>query len=252
MEVLGVLDLQGGVIARGVAGRRREYRPIVSRLTTATTPREVAQALRRRYALEELYLADLDAIAGAEPAWAVYEALQADGFRLWVDPGLRTPEQACRLAEAGVQGIVAGLETLAGPAALAEIVANLGQRVVFSLDLNSGLPLAAGPDWRGRSTAAIASMALDVGVQRLLVLDLARVGLAGGPGTEGLCFRLATDYPDRQIWAGGGIRDLADLRQLASGGVRAVLLASALHDERISPEELHALRLWHDTPGANS
>lgn len=250
MDVLGVLDLQGGAVVRGVAGRRQDYRPIVSRLTHATGPREVAEALRKRYALEELYLADLDAIAGAEPAWITYQALQAGGFRLWVDAGVRSAAQAQQLARAGVQGIVAGLETLAGPAALAEMVADLGQRIVFSLDLKTGQPLTVSPEWHGRSAAAIAGTALDLGLQRLLVLDLARVGLVEGPGTEELCARLATDYPDRSIWAGGGIRDLADLRRLAACGVKGVLLASALHDERISPNELYSLRGLTDAPGA--
>jgi phosphoribosylformimino-5-aminoimidazole carboxamide ribotide isomerase len=246
MDILGVLDLQGSVVVRGVAGRRAEYRPIVSRLTASTAPREVAGALRRRYGLEDLYLADLDAIAGGDPALAVYQALRTDGFRLWVDPGIRTAPQALRLAEA-VTGVVVGLETLAGSAALAEIVAGLGQQVVFSLDLSDGLPRTVAPEWQGLSAAAIASQALDLGVRRLLVLDLARVGVAGGPGTETLCSRLAAANPDRQIWAGGGVRDLADLRRLAACGVQAVLLASALHDERISPDDLRALRGGHDT-----
>ena len=33
MRVIGVLDLKGGVVVRGVAGRRHEYRPIVSPLS---------------------------------------------------------------------------------------------------------------------------------------------------------------------------------------------------------------------------
>src|SRR5207253_1947746 len=64
MRILPVLDLQNGVVVRGLAGRRAEYRPVVSRLTTSHQPLDIAQAFRDIFGFEHLYLADLDAIAG--------------------------------------------------------------------------------------------------------------------------------------------------------------------------------------------
>src|SRR5260370_25522999 len=43
------------------------------------------RAFREQLGLEEIYLADLDAIAGARPAWNMYREIQALGCRLWVD-----------------------------------------------------------------------------------------------------------------------------------------------------------------------
>ena len=68
MRVVAVLDLMGGKVVRGVGGRRSEYRPVVSRLTTSCDPVAVAEAFRQQLGIDELYLADLDAIAGARPA----------------------------------------------------------------------------------------------------------------------------------------------------------------------------------------
>src|SRR5437763_9801240 len=98
LRVVPVLDLQGGVVVRGVAGRRREYRPVVSRLTDSCDPADVAAAFVRHFGLRELYVADLDAIAGSPPALATYAALHALGCSLWVDAGLRGAEQAGPLA----------------------------------------------------------------------------------------------------------------------------------------------------------
>src|SRR5579872_5647704 len=44
MRIVPVLDLLGGVVVRGVGGRRREYRPVVSRLTPSCDPLDVARA----------------------------------------------------------------------------------------------------------------------------------------------------------------------------------------------------------------
>ena len=68
MRILPVIDLKGGLVVRGVAGRRQEYRPVVSRLTPSSRPIDVAGAFRDHLGLDHLYLADLDAIAGAAPA----------------------------------------------------------------------------------------------------------------------------------------------------------------------------------------
>src|SRR5262245_32896730 len=118
MRVIPVLDLKDGQVVRGIAGRRHEYRPVVSRLTPSSQPADVARAFRDHLGLTELYLADLDAIAGAPPALPAYAAVRALGLRLWVDAGVRDLADAEPLAAAGIEGIVAGLETLRGPAAL--------------------------------------------------------------------------------------------------------------------------------------
>jgi phosphoribosylformimino-5-aminoimidazole carboxamide ribotide isomerase len=227
-------------VVRGVAGRRQEYRPVLSRLTGSSTPYDVARAFAETFGLTELYLADLDAIAGAEPSWAVYDTLRRAGCRLWVDAGVRQAQRARQLGRAGLD-VVVGLETVAGPAALAECVAALGERVVFSLDLRGGEPLGKVSAWAGADVWSIAAQALGLGVARLLVLDLGRVGAGSGTGTEALCARLAGADPNVEVWAGGGVRDRADLLRLRACGVGAVLLASALHDGALTRADLAGL-----------
>ncbi len=136
MRILPVLDVLRNEVVRGIGGRRQAYRPIVSRLTESSHPLKVARAMQGHFGWREFYLADLDAILGAEPAWAIYAALREQGFRLCVDAGVGKMTQACHLADAGIESIVVGLETIAGPAALAEIVRAFGERIVFSLDLH--------------------------------------------------------------------------------------------------------------------
>jgi phosphoribosylformimino-5-aminoimidazole carboxamide ribotide isomerase len=239
VRILPVLDLKAGQVVRGIAGRRAEYRPVVSRLTASADPRDVAVAFITQLGLMELYVADLGAIAGALPALATFAALHALGCVLWVDAGLRTAEQAEPLLAAGVERIVAGLETLAGPEELARLSERCGAGLVFSLDLKEGKPLGNTAAW-GEDAFLIAARAVALGVSSVLVLDLARVGVGEGIGTEELCERLAMAFPHVEVLAGGGVRGPEDLHRLRRCGVRGVLVASALHDGRLSREDLRA------------
>ncbi len=233
--ILPVIDVSRGVAVRAVAGRRSEYRPLVSRWTASADPLAVARAVREHFGWTHVYLADLDAIAGAEPSLALYERLRADGFRPWVDAGVGDEADAVQVAAAGVEQIIAGLETLAGPAAWQAIVRRLGgDRVVFSLDLRDGRPLSATPAW-GNDVRGIVHQAIDSGGRRIIVIDLARVGTGGGTGTEELCAELVRQYPGVDFHVGGGVRGPDDLRRLEAIGVAGVLLASALHDGAIRP-----------------
>ena len=234
MRVLPVLDLMGGHVVRGIAGRRAEYRP----LARASDPLTVARGFRRDFGLATLYVADLDAIAAKPPSIAVYEQLMADGFTLWLDAGLRGAADAKPLL--GAHRLIAGLETLASPGHLAELVDEVGaERLVFSLDLKDGKPLAS-TDWPV-DPMAIARTAISFGIRSIIVLDLARVGVGQGIGTGDLCVSLRREFPPLEIITGGGIRQASDLLNLETLGVDWALVASALHDGEIGRDDVVAL-----------
>jgi phosphoribosylformimino-5-aminoimidazole carboxamide ribotide isomerase len=242
MPILPVLDLKQGQVVRGIAGRRAEYRPIVSKLTRSSRPLDVARALYQHFGFTELYIADLDGIERAVRHFQVLEALAGDGFRLWVDAGICKPADAIQLRDVGVTTFVVGLETVGAPKVLRDVCERMGPlQTVFSLDMNNSRPLGDLAHWGRGDAWGIAQRAVDAGVVRLLVLDLARVGVSGGTGTEELCARLKREHPHRELTAGGGIRGPDDVRQLYAIGVDHVLIASALHDGRITPNDVTAL-----------
>jgi len=234
MRIIPVIDLKAGHVVHAVGGRRDEYRPIRSKLVNSSCPEIVARTFRDVLNLYELYVADLDAIAGVEPAWNVYRTLAGMDLGLLVDAGVRDVATAQAVQEAGVSGVVVGLETVGGPRLLREIVERIGRDAVwFSLDLKGGRPLGDVSDWRDPSAEGIAAEVIASGVRRLIVLDLARVGERGGTGTDELCRRLLDAEPNFQLVAGGGVRNNEDLDRLAAIGVSGVLVATALHEQRI-------------------
>jgi len=244
MRIIPVIDLLAGQVVRGIAGRREEYRPIVSSLIADASPLSVAQAFITRFGLRECYLADLDAIGGAEPAWQVYADLMALGLNLWVDAGIGDVGRAAALARyecrsRPLAGIVVGLESVPGPESLGELFISIGdERLIFSLDLKDARPMAKTPGWSAMPPVEIASTAVELGARRLIVLDLARVGTDGGVGTEMLCRSIRQNHPQIELIAGGGVRHAQDLRSLAAAGCDAALMASALHDGRITKTQV--------------
>jgi phosphoribosylformimino-5-aminoimidazole carboxamide ribotide isomerase len=270
------MDLMHAQVVRGVGGRRDEYRPIQSILCNDARPITVARAFAE-LGFRQLYVADLDAIqkgvgslfphehTGVQkgvgsrdsrpPSWSIYEVLMRAGLDLWIDAGLTGADDARELAAFEVDGrpiagIVAGLESLADPQALADMCDAVGPvRLVFSLDLKLGVPLVGSPAWNGLSPQQIAAVALRAGVRRMIVLDLANVGMSAGVSTIPLCRALRCLAPELQIIAGGGVRGPADLDALARAGCDAALVASALHDGRLSAAEC-AARSTRTIPGS--
>jgi phosphoribosylformimino-5-aminoimidazole carboxamide ribotide isomerase len=246
MRIAAVLDLLNRVVVRGVAGDRASYRPIESGLTSETTPIGVVDALLRTLPLELFYLADLDAIGGGEPNWEAYGDIAERVGELWIDAGVSSPAAARRLAEFSsgdhrVSRIIVGLESLTREEDLRSTFDQLGpERAVFSLDLKQGRPLTSIDAWREARPTAIAEQALDAGYGQMIVLDLAGVGTGQGLLAADLCRRIKEAHADVELTSGGGVRHLEDLRRLAEAGCSTALVASALHDGRLTRSDLLA------------
>lgn len=240
MRIIPVMDLIRGQVVRGVAGRRDEYRPVQSILAADARPRTVAQAFAER-GFREVYIADLDAIGGAQPTPETYEVIAGFGLSLWIDAGLadltRTAELAdLRLVGRPVAGIIAGLESMPDFHMLAAMLDRVGsERLVFSLDLKAGRPLTRVAQWQELTPLALAERAIGTGVRRMIVLDLAQVGMNAGVSATSLCRELREKYPHLELTSGGGVRNEEDLQRLADSGCNAALVASALHDGRLPP-----------------
>lgn len=229
MQLIPVLDILNGVVVRGMAGRRDEYRPIQSCLTDSVEALDVARAIRSAYGMDSFYVADLDAILSGRPNEGVYRDLIADGMTLSVDAGVATGSQVRALLQLGVAQAIVGLESCPSPTALHDIVAEVPrERIVFSVDLKEGIPLAS-PAWMS-DPEEIAAQVIRCGVTRLIVLDLAGVGTGEGVPTISLCRRLRATYGSAiEITTGGGVRGSEDLELLEQAGVDGVLVASILH-----------------------
>jgi phosphoribosylformimino-5-aminoimidazole carboxamide ribotide isomerase len=241
MRVIPVIDLNGGVAVHAVRGDRERYRPLKSRIADGADPLDVARAVRDRLGLDELYVADLDAIAGGPGHLEVLGALAREA-RVMVDAGTATPAAVAPLLALGAARVIVGTESLPSVAAFRRLRAELPDApLVLSLDLRAGAVLSPEGDLAGRDPADALARLCDAGVREAIVLDLTRVGSGSGPDVA-LIAELRSRVPEVDLLAGGGVRDAADLRALADAGAAGALVATALHSGAIGADELRALR----------
>ena len=205
MRLIGVVDLVEGRAVHARAGLRDRYEP-VQRVAGASLEPGDAIALARAYldrlGIQELYVADLDAIRhGAAPHRIVTE-LTALGVPTWLDSGVSSVERAQQALDAGASRVVVGLETLPEYEALRRICQVLGsERAAFSLDLTAGQPLTRTGFDAGVSPEDIAVRAAQAGAGALIVLDLARVGTERGLDVELIASRSkACSRSDARGW----------------------------------------------------
>lgn len=235
MRIIPVIDLLGGQVVRAVAGNRSAYRPIQSRLAASADPVAIAAALLDLAPFPTLYIADLDAIVnnGSDrnrPALMTLctELLRGSGTELWLDAA-NAPWGAELVAAATGIGVRISLVTGSESLGHHETV---DSESVLSLDYRAGHFL--GPADLEDDASAWPS--------RLIVMDLAAVGAAGGPALARIDTLMSrarnAGRDDIAFYAAGGVRDEADLDALAERNVRGVLVASALHDGRLDAETL--------------
>ena len=241
--MIPVLDVRGGlaVLARG--GRRERYAPVRSQLVdggAGADPLALARAYRDVLDCDEWYVADLDALAGGAVQRVLLGALAGLRGRLLVDAAVTTPERARELVADGAGRVVVGLETLPSFDALALVARAIGpKRVVFSLDLRDGAPLAAAP--LSGTPLDVARAAVTAGAGAIIVLDLARVGSRRGVDCV-LVEALRRALPHVELLAGGGIGTARELERLADAGLDGALVATALHDGGIKRDDVLAVR----------
>jgi HisA/HisF family protein len=245
MRVVPVIDLKDGTAVHAVRGQRQRYRLVRSVIAGddggAGGPVSLARAFRSELGLDELYVADLDAISREGEHSSTIEALAREA-RVMVDAGVSEPERARALLDLGVHRVVVGTETLTGPDALDRLLAELPDgAVVLSADLRDGHALSPDPQLAGLSALDVVARLHRAGLREAIVLDLARVGSGAGPDVR-LIAEIHAAFPDLELLAGGGVRDVEDLRALADAGAAGALVATALHGGVIGPRELAELR----------
>ena len=240
MRVIPVIDLKGGVAVHAVRGERERYRPVRSRIVAGSDPLELTRAVRDRFGLDEVYVADLDAIAGGAGNGEVVAALAAEAIAM-VDAGTATAGAVARVLALGAARVIVGTESLPGVAAFRALRAELPDApLVVSLDLRAGRVLSPDPELAGAGAADALARLVDAGAREAIVLDLARVGSGEGPDVA-LLADLHARLPHVDLLAGGGVRDASDLRALAEAGAAGALVATALHGGAIAGGEVRAL-----------
>ena len=230
MQLIPVIDLLDGAVVRGQRGERSRYRPIESPLVGSAEPLTVARVLADHCAAACLYIADLGAIMHGQPHTAliagIAQALPA--LTLWVDAGFSSRAAADAWSQALQDEGVAPERAVPvfGSESLQAIDGCFGADSpgILSLDRRGSERLDPAGCWDRP----------EAWPRDVIVMTLERVGSDSGPDLATLAAVQARARPGTRLIGAGGIRNDADLASARRAGAAAWLVASALHDKRLS------------------
>ena len=231
MEIVPVIDLKDRVVVRARLGERASYRPIETPLAAGSDAVDVVAGLLSLHPFRTLYVADLDAIQGTgDSSGSIARiAVQFPKLALWIDNGCADRSAAAALlAKHAHRSLVLGSESRLDTRLLAALCKH--PRALRSLDFR-------GDAFQGPSVLLTDTVLWPT---RLIVMTLARVGSGAGPDLERLG-EIVARAGERKVYAAGGLRDRKDLAALEAVGAAGILVASALHDGRLSAADLAAL-----------
>ena len=219
MRVVPVIDLMAGRVVHARRGDRSNYRPLESKLTRSSEPVAVVAALLALAPFDTLYVADLDAILRRGHHRDVLDRIQAEfpALGVWLDAGFAAPEALAPWSHARRTPVI-GSESVASLAAFAAL-RTAAPEALLSLDTRGDRRL--GPAELFDTPA--------LWPERVIVMTLDKVGAGDGPSFDGLRHALGR-APGKRVIAAGGVRNAADLDELAALGAYAVLVATAIHD----------------------
>jgi phosphoribosylformimino-5-aminoimidazole carboxamide ribotide isomerase len=178
----------------------------------------------------KFYVADLDAIEnkGNNNAALRQLSLEFPDIVFWVDAGIADAYDAERWLEAGLGHLVLGSETQRDSELIRFLCRN--NRTILSLDFRGDTFL--GP-------TALLNEA-EIWPINVIVMTLARVGSASGPDMSRLT-TIKSRVVGHQIYAAGGVRDANDLALLAQAGIAGALVATSLHNGKLTGAQIARL-----------
>jgi HisA/HisF family protein len=229
--LIPALDIKDGAVVHAKAGPRAEYRPISSPFGAADDPVAIARGLLGVTGSSILYIADLDAIAGAGANFELLRGLSdaLHGTTLWIDAGFSKVADCAFWFPLGAT-LVIGSESLATADIWREMQDAFGETVVLSLDF----------DEKGRRGPEALFADASLWPSRAIVMNVGRVGTEGGPDLDRLRSIVAVAGKPA-IFAAGGVRHAADLAAIIGAGARGALIATALHSGALTQKEIAAL-----------
>ena len=193
---------------------------------------------------EELHLVDLDGaetglFLNLEPLAAVVREV---GVPCRLAGGLSKLDEARRAIDRGFAGVLFS-SAVFGDDELLRAIASLGDRAIVEIEARAGFLAPRGGDAdlvavaTGRGALASARAAQRAGIRALYLIDLDAEAQLAGPPIALVDTVRAVVGPGMALHAGGGVRDLDDIRALASRGVASVVIGRAFSEKRFTVGE---------------
>ncbi len=234
MQVIPVIDLLNGVVVHAKKGDRQYYQAIQSKLSVSTNPVAIVTALLALYPFTQLYIADLNAIQKtAHSSYTNYSLIESitlefPNLVIWVDAGISNQSELNLWEKLNIR-LVIGSENFTEIDHYCSLTCHKTD-FILSLDFLS----------QGYKGPTELLTNIDYWPQDVIIMSLANVGTNQGVN-QTLLKDMINQAKHANIYAAGGIRDIADLITVKNMGGCGALVATALHHMHISRKDLEEL-----------
>lgn len=224
MQIIPAIDLKNQQSVRLYQGDFKQ--------TTVINDSPLEQALAiEKAGLKNLHLVDLDGAKSGRPVnRATIEAICSEtGLQVEVGGGIRSLSQINTYLTSGVNRVILGSAALNDPTLVQQAIEQFGaDQIVVGIDGKNGQVAVSG--WLEQSSVGMSELMASMvafGVKTFVVTDISRDGTMTGPNTNQLK-GLQIKFPEATVVASGGIRNVADLKQLETAGIKAAIIGKAM------------------------
>jgi len=243
VKIIPAIDLKDGKCVRLLKGdfdKTTEY---------SSNPEEIG-ARFSELDVEDLHIVDLDgARTGTQKNQKIVsEIARSTGLKVQLGGGIRSREDVSAWLSNGATRCVIGSVAIKEPATVVDWLRDFDpDTLVLALDVklnDAGTPMLTTQGWTENSGTSLwdcLDAYGDAGVRHVLCTDVARDGAMTGPNFQ-LYVEILLRYPELQLQASGGVRDIDDLELLREIGVPAAITGRALLDGKITETEVALFR----------
>ncbi|KRM07024.1 MAG: 1-(5-phosphoribosyl)-5-[(5-phosphoribosylamino)methylideneamino]imidazole-4-carboxamide isomerase [Liquorilactobacillus ghanensis] len=188
-----------------------------------------------------LHLVDLDGAKTGKPqnAAVITSIRQAFSGLLELGGGIRDLTTVAYYLNLGIDRVIIGSAVLSDPEFVKAALKKYGAaKIVIGIDGQNGQVAVNG--WLEQTQTKMAALIGQVaaaGAKIFVVTDVSRDGTLQGPNLK-LLTELQQQFKDCTIVASGGIRDLADIRQLRQHQIQNAIVGKALFTGSITLKEI--------------
>jgi len=226
MKIIPVIDVKDGCAVLACQGDRKNYQPLSTALCSSCQIDDVVDAYLSVFSFSKIYIADLDALmeTGNNDRLINSLATRFPEIEFIIDCGSVNPQ-----FNTGQFTTIVGTESVDALALLD--LKKKTDNFILSLDFSRQ---------HTRMGESILYESPELWPKELIIMTLGLVGKNIGPDLSKLQYYSYT-YPEYNFIAAGGIRNLSDLIKLQEIGIQQTLVASALHNKKLTHLDIQEL-----------
>jgi len=235
--IIPVIDVLNSMAVHAIKGERSRYKPLDSVLFDTHNPIKIIKSLKSM-GFSKIYVADLDAILKKTPNFDLFKQFGSiPSVDIMLDPGIRKKDDIYKYFQFNFFKLIIGLETIKNLKTITKILKIVQKNsVLVSIDMFQEKIKAENKDLNNSDPREIVMKLEKLGISEIILLDLFRVGQKMGGVPE--LFKNINKKFEGNVYIGGGVRNLNDIKEYKKLGFSGILIGTALYDGSVKYKDL--------------